>query len=187
MVADADDPREAEWISRALVHDDHAAFACLVRQHERAVRHFLRRLCAGDHARADDLAQDCFLKAWRHLRSYQGRGRFVSWLLRIAWQGFVDDRRRHGANLDELSIDTDELASDEGGPEQAADAAVLQRRLAALRPAESGALLLHYHYGQSHAEIAETLELPLGTIKSLILRARAKLRSGLQRDNEEKP
>jgi RNA polymerase sigma factor (sigma-70 family) len=152
MTADADDPREADWISRAVVCDDHA--------------------------------QDCFLKAWRHLRSFQGRGRFVGWLLRIAWQCFIDSRRRAGAEAGDTVFE-DDVASADAGPEREADVASLKRRLAALRPAEAAAIQLHYQHGQSHAEIAETLGLPLGTIKSLILRARDKLRRDLHPSLEE--
>ena len=83
------DPREAVWIARVIAHDDHEAFGELVALHQSAVRRFLLRLTSNDSSRADDLAQDTFLKAYRHIRSFEARGRFLSWMFRIAWQLFV--------------------------------------------------------------------------------------------------
>ena len=85
---------ESGWISRVVVHDDHRAFAELVRLHQAAVRRFLRRLCGADWARADDLAQETFWKAYRHIGSFRGEGMFLGWLFRIAWQLFVTQQRR---------------------------------------------------------------------------------------------
>src|SRR6185436_15214670 len=86
--------QESEWISRVVRHDDHEAFADLVRLHQSAVRQFLRRLTANDWSRADDLAQDTFWKAYRNIGGFQARGRFLSWLFRIAYQLFITEQRR---------------------------------------------------------------------------------------------
>ena len=175
MSADADDPREQEWISRVVVHDDHAAFACLVRLHQGKVRLLLRRLTRGDWSWADDLAQDTFLRAYRHLHGYRGDGRFIGWLLRIAYQVYIADQRRPApAESDEAP---DELPGN-ADPEHAAELAGIERRLMQMRPEEAAAVVLHFQHGLSHAEVAQALELPLGSAKSLILRARAKLARG---------
>lgn len=182
MSAGADDPVEAEWISRVVVHDDHAAFACLVRRHQGSVRQFLRRLVRGDWARADDLAQETFLRAYRHLHRYEGRGRFVGWLLRIAYQAFIGEQRRSGPIPGhDLPVDLPDGAN----PEHVAELVGIERRLSRMRSDEAAAVVLHFQHGQSHAEVAQTLGVPLGTAKSLILRARAKLARGDGAPNQE--
>lgn len=67
------DGREAEWIARVITHDDHDAFEALVRLHQSPVRHFLRRLTGNDLSRADDLAQETFWKAYRHIGGFEAR------------------------------------------------------------------------------------------------------------------
>ena len=65
------DVSDGQLIARCLVGDDRHAFAELVRRHQSAVRACLRKLTAGNHALADDLAQDTFLLAWRNLKSFR--------------------------------------------------------------------------------------------------------------------
>lgn len=169
----ATDGPEAAWISRVVVHDDHDAFACLVRMHQEPVRRFLRRLCGQDWQRADDLVQETFWKAYRHIGGYRGHGRFLGWLFGIAWQLHAGQRRGKGArgfeSLDEEAIELADTASDP------VDRHALEQLLQRLRPEEQAAMILHYAHGMSHVEIAATLDLPLGTVKSLILRARSRL------------
>jgi RNA polymerase sigma factor (sigma-70 family) len=182
MSADADARDEAEWISRVVVHDDHAAFACLVRRHQGSVRQFLRRLVRGDWALADDLAQETFLRAYRHLHRFESRGRFAGWLLRIAYQVHLGDRRRPSASpAQDLP---DDLAHG-ANPEHVAELAGIERRLAGMRSDEAAAVVLHFQHGLSHTEVAQALGIPLGTAKSLILRARAKLVRDHPPPNEE--
>lgn len=171
---------EAAMIGRVLAHDDHDAFTELVRAHQSAVRRFLRRLTAPDWSRADDLAQETFWKAYRHLGSFRARGRFIGWLLRIAYQEFITDlRRRRGAI--EVSLDVEPDAW--GNPERRLiEGATLAELMASLRPEERAVLELHYGCGLTHPEIAGTLDLPLGTVKTLIRRARLKLRADMTPD-----
>lgn len=167
--------QESVWIGRVLATDDHAAFAELIRLHQAAVRHFLRRLTDGDVERADDLAQETFWRGYRHLATFAGRGRFLSWLFRIAFQLFInEERRRHGVRWVELSADTAAPGDAAQGIE---NSLTVERLLAALRPEERAALVLHYSDDLTHPEIAEVLGLPLGTVKSLLRRARLKLRA----------
>ena len=73
-----------QLIARVVVQDDRHAFAELVRRHQSAVRATLRRLTAGNHALADDLAQETFVLACRNLKSFRQEARFSTWLFRIA-------------------------------------------------------------------------------------------------------
>ena len=71
---------DAQLIARALVADDRHAFAELVKRHQSSVRACLRKLTAGNHALADDLAQETFVLAWRNLKSFRQEARFSTWL-----------------------------------------------------------------------------------------------------------
>ncbi|HEX5183534.1 MAG TPA: RNA polymerase sigma factor [Allosphingosinicella sp.] len=140
---------------------DVASFSELVRIHERGVRAFLRRL-AGEGA--DDLAQETFLKAWRMAPAWRGEGSYRGWLLRIAWRQFLSDRRRRrpGPPIEsEPSIPPDETIRID-----------VARALARLPDRERAAALLCFGEGCSHAEAAAVLGLPLGTLKSIVARAR---------------
>jgi RNA polymerase sigma-70 factor (ECF subfamily) len=166
---------DAELISRVLVSDDHEAFADLVRLHQSAVRQFLRRLTGNDWSRADDLAQETFWKAYRYLTTFQGRGKFVSWLFGIAYQLFItDERRARGAAFVPLE---DDLAADLDGGQQFAASRTFDQLMAMLRTEERAAVILHYRHNLTHVEVSETMGLPLGTVKTLIRRARLKLRA----------
>ena len=166
---------ESGLISRVVVSDDHDAFAELVRLHQTAIRQFLRRLTGTNWSRADDLAQETFWKAYRHLATFQGRGRFLSWLFGIAYQLFVtDERRGRGATF--VPLDED-LAGDTDASRRFVETRTFDELMAMLRAEERAAVILHYRHELTHIEIADTLELPVGTVKTLIRRARLKLKA----------
>jgi len=165
--------REAEWISRVVVQDDHDAFAALVRLHQEPVRRFLRRLCGDDWQKADDLVQETFWKAYRHIGGYRGRGRFLGWLFGIAWQLHAGERRGAAARGFE-SLDDETVEPPDAAPDLV-DQHALEQLLQRLRPEERAAMILYYAHGMSHPEVASVLGIPLGTVKSLILRGRSRL------------
>jgi len=154
-------------LARRAAAGDAVAFTALVRAHEAAVRRFLRRL-AGDSA--DDLAQETFLKAWRLAGHYRGDGRYRAWLMRIAWTQFLAAHRAGGRrDAREAAIAPAEARTD---PDAAID---LERALSGLGERERAAALLCFGEGCSHSEAAEIMALPLGTLKSVVARARAAL------------
>lgn len=171
MSADAD--TESAWISRVVLHDDRRAFSALVRLHQAPVRRFLRRLCGDDWGLADDLAQETFWKAYRYIGSFRGEGRFLGWLFRIAWQLFITQQRRNRGVQLETWVDDMHATADTSA--QVIERHTLDQLLQVLRDEERAAILLHYRHDMNHGEIADTLQLPLGTVKTLIRRARAKL------------
>lgn len=170
---------EADLCRRAQ-GGDRLAFAELVRSHQSAVRNQLRRLTQGDVALADDLAQESFIQAWTHLAEFRGQARFATWLYRIAYHRFVAHLRSHRAMLP-LSDDEPEASG------VAADDALQARAmrldvaaaLAQLPPAQRVALIHCYYLDLSHEEAAQVLNVPLGTLKSQVLRAKARLRDAL--------
>ena len=180
---------DAELIARVVVRDDRHAFSELVRRHQSAVRTTLRRLTAGNHALADDLAQETFLLAFRNLRSFRQEAKFSTWLYRIATNAYLADARKR---KEELLGDRDgQLADDEGADreddapggsdlERSASLSMdMARAMAVLSDAERAAIVQCYHNDLSHEEAAQVLNCPVGTVKTHILRAKQKLKSRL--------
>ena len=175
-----------DLIARVLVHDDRHAFGELVRQHQSAVRGFLRRLTGGRHALADDLAQETFLAAYRDLARFRGGATFSTWLLGIAYNRFRSARRRERDTVEwsgEVPA-TEALPGYEGTVPAASAAVDLQQDLAAalaqLTEDERAAIHLCYAEGLTHEEASGVLGSPLGTVKTHVLRAKEKLRRLLQ-------
>src|ERR1700742_3413220 len=161
-----------DLIARAASGDS-AAFALIVRQHQSMLRGFLRRLARGDAALADDIAQETFLEAWRKLAQYRRDGSFAGWLTRIAWSRFLmDARKRKPELLEDLPEQRIETS-----PDAKLD---LERAMAKLSANERAELTLCYALGHSNEEAAAILSMPLGTVKSHVLRGREKLRALLE-------
>lgn len=172
------------------------AFSALVtRYQERVVNLVLRGL--GDQDAAFDVAQEVFLKAYRGLARFQGESQFFTWLFRITMNETISARRRRDRRPRPLSLDRQGLDGErqqdppdvtyEPGAEAARhdDAAMLQRAIAALEDEQAQVLLLRDIDGLSYQEIAEVLELPLGSVKSKIHRARLALKDRLARTTAE--
>jgi RNA polymerase sigma-70 factor (ECF subfamily) len=166
---------DSELIARALVSNDHAAFGELVRRNQSAVRHFLRHLSGGDAALADDLAQDIFVLAWHRLARFAGHSSFSTWLLGFAHNHWRNARRKQRT----VPIEPAHLDALEAVPSSVALSDLrhdLDRALRTLATEEQTVLHLCYQQGLSHAEIADVLQWPLGTVKTHINRGKDKLR-----------
>ena len=183
MPAPADS--ESAWISRVVVHDDTRAFAALVRLHQIPVRRFLCRLCGDDWSRADDLAQETFWKAYRHIGSFRSDGKFLSWLFRIAWQLFITQQRKSQRYNIVHETWEDEHHAIEDGSNRIVEEHTLEQLLRVLRDEERAAFILQYRHGLTHSEISEAIELPLGTVKSLLRRARQKLQQAFLANSKQ--
>ncbi len=174
---------DAQLIARVLVHDDRHAFGELVRRHQSAIRASLRKLTGGNHALADDLAQETFLLAYRNLRSFRQEARFSTWLYRIAYNAFLADARKMKELPMPEDTEVDDLAPvDADAPALARGVALktdLERAMAVLSDAERAAIVQCYHNDLSHEEAAYVLGCPVGTVKTHILRAKQKLKARL--------
>jgi RNA polymerase sigma-70 factor (ECF subfamily) len=168
-------------VARVLLADDRRAFEQLMRRHQGLVRAQLRRLVNGDHARADDLAQETFLLAWRKLHQFRGDARFSTWLYRIAFTCFLQARRKKpGPSGDVISSEVERTP--------ASDSVALkldvERAMQHLSAAERIVLLHCVQMGLSQSDAAYVLRMPLGTIKSHTTRGKEKLRVLLMEWNE---
>jgi len=160
---------EKAW-ARAAQAGSAEDFAQLVRLNQQALRAFLRRLC-GNHADADDLAQETFVFAWEHIGRFDPARRFRPWLFGIAWRKYREKKRgwlrlfhREQAAEKETVITPD--------PGLKLDMA---KALAGLAAEQRAVVLLCLMEQMTHEEAATALALPLGTVKSHIARGREKL------------
>jgi RNA polymerase sigma-70 factor (ECF subfamily) len=161
-----------EMLAHEAAAGDAAAFGILVRRHQSKLRGFLLRMTRGNHALADDLAQETFLEAYRKIAQF-GTGSFFGWLSAIAYSRYLmEARKRKLESLDEA----DDVPDDAPEPQTASAIKLdLENAMARLVPAQRAALTLCFALGFSHEEAAASLNLPLGTLKSHVGRGREKL------------
>ena len=170
------------------------AFRELVRRYERPLYSLLYRMVR-DRALAEDLAQETFIKVLNGIGSYNPQFKFSSWIFKIANNAAIDHLRKR--DLDTLSLDGSphattpqamqatalQLGDGAESPLQELEArelgSAIERAIARLRPEYRACILLRHVEGFSYEEIAQTLELPLGTVKTYIHRARNELRGYL--------
>jgi RNA polymerase sigma factor (sigma-70 family) len=179
MASSPDVPSDAELITRVLVRDDRRAFGELLARHQSSVRGLLRRLTGGDAARADDLAQETFLRAYQGLRGYRGGAKFSSWLYRIACNVFFSRDRGSREVLMEPPL-LEAGYAEAAPPDLILERHDLERALVSLKPRERAALVLTYANELTHEEAALILDCPLGTLKTHVARAKEKLRRQLE-------
>lgn len=150
----------------------------------------LALVIVGDRDTAQEVAQETFVRAWRHAAAYDPRrGRVASWLLTIARNAASDARRlRRSDPTDPETMLSLAAASDDPDPEERAmtgwETHRLRRALASLPEDQRRALLLAAFYGWTAREIGERERIPLGTAKTRIRAAMQKLRSLLEVDDE---
>jgi RNA polymerase sigma-70 factor (ECF subfamily) len=134
----------------------------------------LRRLARNDVARADDLAQETFIKAYRGLPTYKGTAKFSSWLYRIAYTTFLNDQRNRYPTME---FDEMEHGAAADNAEHAGNELDIDRALQLLSVRQRAVFDLHYKKGMTHDDVANALDLPLGTVKSDLTRGLERLRT----------
>ena len=171
-------PSDEEAIGRVL-DGDAEAFSILVRRHKSAVlRVGMSFFRDGDEA--EDFAQDVFIKAYSALGGFQGRSRFSTWLLRIAYNTAINSKKRR---RDSLRLDPEaEIPGSPGADEshEREDAARLVREaVAELPPRQALCVELCFYYEMKYWEISEITGFPVNTVKSHVFRAKRYLRERL--------
>jgi RNA polymerase sigma-70 factor (ECF subfamily) len=179
---------EEEVLLRAIAGDP-AAFRAIVDGHQRAVFAQLRGMLApvGLGAIVEDLAQDTFLRAFRAIHRFEGSSaRLRAWLVTIATRVALNALRRRRPRVEDFDTVADRVAAASGDPGR--DGHVVGRGIASaigeLPDTFRAAFLLRELHGLDYAEIATTLDIDLGTVKSRLSRARSRLRAALSDPNE---
>ena len=171
-----------------------AAYRELVRRYERPVFSLVYRMVR-DRETAEDLAQDTFIKVLNNVERYRPEFKFSSWLFKIANNVAIDhlrkrqlntistDGSRHATTAAEVEASSfDVVEPGQNALEQLTSqelGTAIERAVARLRPMYRSCILLRHVEGRSYEEIAQTLDLPLGTVKTYIHRARHELRKEL--------
>jgi RNA polymerase sigma-70 factor (ECF subfamily) len=165
---------DATLVTLARAGDDEA-FTEIVRRRHAKIRQYMRYL-SGHADDGDDLAQQVLLRAWKGIGRLQMTAAFDGWLRRIMVTTWIDQAKRRKLDFAGL-INTDEMPAPAQSQNENLD---LVRALAALPPGARLCVVLAYHDGYTHDEIADLTGLPVGTVKSHIVRGAARLRSGLE-------
>ena len=197
---------EATWSDGGTVDDavlvsrvqagDRQAFGALVVRYQDRVFNLVLRMCSS-RPDAEELAQEAFLKALERIDQFRGDCKFYTWLFRIATNLVISHRRRGGivkfhsltrqTEDDDMRLDdavtADLAASRESGPSDRAISAEVRKVVAAALDSLAEpfrlVLVLRDMQDMDYAEIADVLEVPVGTVKSRLYRARGMLRQSL--------
>lgn len=154
---------------------DQQAFSELVHLYHHRVIDVVYRMC-GDSYLADEAAQVAFIKAWKHLPEFQFQSNFRNWIYRIAVNSALDILRK---NRPAENIDDVQICSSEGNAdtimEQKERIKGIQEAVLALPEASRAVIVLREYQGLSYREIADTLDISIGTVMSRLNYARTKL------------
>ncbi len=187
------DDDDIELINRCR-RGDRTAFAEIVGRYQDRIYNLCAHLL-GNRSEAEDMAQTTFLKAYRNLGNFQPHAAFYTWLYRIAVNTCIDHQRRpffesifrRSTTGEEIVLDHPSSApSPEKNLENRQLQAALGKALGKLSPKLRAVIVLKEIEGLAYEEIAATLEISLGTVKSRISRARGELQGLLQEFREPK-
>ncbi|MBA8680339.1 RNA polymerase sigma factor [Stenotrophomonas tumulicola] len=166
---------------RAAAAGDVSAYEQLYRQHAPRLFSVLWRLCGGQQARAEDALQETFLQAWKALPGFRMESSLATWLHRMGVNAALMELRARGPLLHDESLDElDETHAGLGVHDACAGTERdLERAVALLPPRARAVLVLHDIEGWKHHEIAEQLQMAVGSSKAQLHRARGLLRARL--------
>jgi RNA polymerase sigma-70 factor, ECF subfamily len=167
-------------LAARVLAGDRDAFEGLYRQHSHRLYNLVYRMAGS--AEADDLLQDVFLQAYRKLGTYKGDSSLGTWLYRLAANLCLDHLRSRQGKMGQLtdSIDEEDAAplASPGRPAEANNARLdLEQAIAALPPSYRATFVLHDVEGYQHDEISRMLGIAEGSSKSLLHKARLRLRT----------
>lgn len=165
---------ELSLIARCIATDNRDAFGQLVMEYEGGLRRFLYNLTGCDASLTDDLAQETFLKAYLSIRSFRGISRFKTWLYRIAYNEFINYRRKYAPEIH--SVEPSPAAEPSHSPIVGSEISIdLQRAINRLPDTERTIVLLFYMEDLPIKKVSQITGCPEGTVKCYLSRARTLL------------
>jgi len=175
------DPSDESALVRAAVAGDRDAYERIYHRHAPRLYAVLWRLCGGQAARAEDALQEAFLQAWRALPGFRFDSSLGTWLHRLGVNAALMELRANAARdaADSGDDDGDLLDSMPALERCAGTSLDLERALETLPPRARAVLVLHDIEGWKHHEIAEQLQMAVGSSKAQLHRARGLLRARL--------
>ena len=173
---------EVELVTRAQ-NGERNAFSELVRLHARGVMNVIYRMC-GDEQLSEDAAQEAFIRAWLNLSSYRPQTSLRNWLYRIAVNAATDMLRKEKRilpnDIEDLQL-TDERPGPESLVSQQERTVLVQKAVLSLPDSSRAVLVLREYEGRSYHEIADALDIPIGSVMSRLNYARKLLKEKLER------
>ncbi len=171
--------QELVYIKAVLDHDDQEAFQMLVERYQVGLIGHLTRI-VGDQETAEDLAQEAFIRSYRKLHKYNPQYAYSTWLYRIGTNlAFSHLRKKSTVPLEEPEM----FASDQNVHAEAETSelrANVRSKIDKLPANYKRVVAMHYWHGMSYEEMASATNVPVGTIKTWMFRAKAKLKEDLK-------
>lgn len=174
----------------ALTLKDREMYACLIRRYEAPLMRYVRRISSYSDDDIADILQNAFINAYRNLNDFDPTLKFSSWLYRIVHNETVSQHRKRLVRPQTVSVDEGddifELLASEVDIVRDADRAMIMRRIRAtidaMDPKYRDVLVLKFLEDKDYREISDILQKPMGTIATLINRAKKQLRERIERD-----
>lgn len=178
---------DIELIEQTLAGNQFA-YADLVKRHQRFVFALAMRFAKGRED-AEEIAQDCFVKAYRSLASFQGQSKFTTWLYSIVYTTAMTFLRKKRVDTDSIDdegtfvqVESHESAYDTNNVENKSRSYYLNQAIEQLLPDDATIITLFYKGEQSLEEIAQTMGIETNTVKVKLFRARQRLKEKLERN-----
>ena len=170
-------------VTRVAEFQDRGAFGLLVKKYQSPIRAFFLHQTLGNRQLSDDLAQDTFVKAYLHIKSFQGKSQFSTWLYRIAYNVWYDYQRGHKITQDLEGTQVVHAKTDQS---QSALRMDLVKALGILSENERTCITLQMMDGMPIIKIAEVMDMAIGTVKSHLSRGKMKLASYLKQNGYDR-
>ncbi len=174
------DDQDVEAAIEDVLNGNTAAFASIVERWQGPLVNLAYRFCR-DHERAEDMAQEAFIRAYRGLASWRRDAAFSTWLFALATNVYRDEIRKYAPPSIPFEDDVAAEESEEDAADEADRRRLVRTAVQSLPPKYRDPLLLFYFHEQNVAATAESLRLPEGTIKARLSRGRALLESKLEK------
>jgi RNA polymerase sigma-70 factor (ECF subfamily) len=183
--------RDDAALIRRCQRGDIEAMNELIQAYQKHVFNLAFRL-SGNYDDAQDIAQEAFIRVFNSINSFRGEANFSTWIYRIVTNVFLDERKKqrvrdHGSLDEYLELEDSSVARQIEDPSPGPEASVEQRernevvgQAVLALPENQRVMIALYHFqGRSYEEIADIMQLPIGTVKSRLNRARLALKEKL--------